>query len=103
MAPVNGSSLKDKAEASLKKNPSALGDPVSLKAETSDTEPTDQDRPAKQGGKKGKKTLNEMAKSNPTMLGDPVSLKAETSDTEPTPDDRGALGTSKGDKRKSKI
>lgn len=46
--------LKQKAEEKLKKNPSALGDPVSLKAETSDTEPTEHDRGAlgtKQNGK----------------------------------------------------
>ena len=36
-------SLKDVA----KENPTQLGDPVSLKAETSDHEPTDQDRGAK--------------------------------------------------------
>lgn len=40
-------SLKDLA----KENPTQLGDPVSLKAETSDNEPTDQDRGAK--GKDG--------------------------------------------------
>lgn len=62
---------------------------MSLKAETSDTEPTDQDRPNK-GGSGDDKTLKQLAKKNPTMLGDPVSLKAETSDTEPTDNDRGA-------------
>lgn len=104
MAPSNNDeSLKSKAEKSLKNNPSALGDPVSLKAETSDTEPTEKDRPNKQAGQGEKKSLKELAQSNPTMLGDPVSLKAETSDTEPTPDDRGALGTEKGSKRDSKI
>jgi hypothetical protein len=39
-------SLKDLA----KRNPTQLGDPVSLKAETSDHEPTDQDRGAKGKG-----------------------------------------------------
>jgi hypothetical protein len=103
MAPSNGDdSLKSKAEASLKKNPSALGDPVSLKAETSETEPTKDDRPSTGAATGEKTTLKEMAQTNPTMLGDPVSLKAETSDTDPTPDDRGALGT-KGQKRESKI
>ena len=33
-------------------NPTALGDPVSLKAETSDTEPTENDRGALRDGKK---------------------------------------------------
>lgn len=35
-------------------NPSQLGDPVSLKAETADSEPTDQDRGAGGGGGKSK-------------------------------------------------
>jgi hypothetical protein len=43
--------LKEIAEDEIKHNPTALGDPVSLKAETSDTEPTDQDRPNKSSGK----------------------------------------------------
>lgn len=38
-----------------KGNPSQLGDPVSLKAETSDTEPTEQDRGALGGRKRGSK------------------------------------------------
>jgi hypothetical protein len=38
--------LKQKAEEKLKTNPTMLGDPVSLKAETSDTEPTADDRGA---------------------------------------------------------
>lgn len=53
---------------------------------------------AQQGGKKGKKSLKELAKGNPSQLGDPVSLKAETSDTEPTDQDRGALGGRRGSK-----
>ncbi|KAI4761792.1 hypothetical protein E4T52_05984 [Aureobasidium sp. EXF-3400] len=80
-------SLKDTA----KDNPTQLGDPVSLKAETSSTEPTEKDRPNKSGsGGDGHKSLKELAKENPTQLGDPVSLKAETSNTEPTENDRGA-------------
>lgn len=84
------STLKTKLKDLAKANPTQLGDPVSLKAETSNTEPTDQDRPNKE-----KKSLKEMAEeklktNNPTMLGDPVSLKAETSSTEPTENDRGA-------------
>ncbi|KAG9957337.1 patatin-domain-containing protein, partial [Aureobasidium melanogenum] len=77
-------SLKDTA----KDNPSQLGDPVSLKAETSNTEPTEKDRPNKSGD--GHKSLKDLAQENPTQLGDPVSLRAETSDTEPTENDRGA-------------
>ena len=78
-------------------NPSQLGDPVSLKAETSNNQPTEKDKPNEQ------KSLKEMAQqkneTNPSMLGDPVSLKAETSDNEPTKDDRGTLGT--GNERKN--
>jgi hypothetical protein len=92
----NNKSLKDLA----KENPTQIGDPVSLKAETSNSKPTPDDTGAKGDKESGeKKTLKQKAeeklKTNPTMLGDPVSLKAETSDTEPTADDRGALGTSK--------
>lgn len=39
----------------LEENPSQLGDPVSLKAETADSEPTDKDRGA--AGKNGKSKL----------------------------------------------
>jgi len=39
------------AKEKLETNPSALGDPVSLKAEKSSNEPTEQDRPNKNGGK----------------------------------------------------
>ncbi|KAH9823686.1 hypothetical protein Tdes44962_MAKER04538 [Teratosphaeria destructans] len=96
----NQKSLKD-----LKKetNPSQLGDPVSLKAETSDNQPTDQDRPNKAPEKRSLKEIaQDKMETNPSMLGDPVSLKAETSNTEPTADDRGALGTtSKNNKRRS--
>ena len=42
----DGKSLKQIAESKNKTNPSQLGDPVSLKAETSDTEPTEHDRGA---------------------------------------------------------
>ena len=36
---------------SAEENPTALGDPVSLKAETSDSSPTENDRPNQQGQK----------------------------------------------------
>ncbi|KAM3419229.1 hypothetical protein BST61_g5169 [Cercospora zeina] len=50
-----GKSLKDIAQQKINKgNPSQLGDPVSLKAETSNTEPTDQDRGALGASKNGK-------------------------------------------------
>ncbi|CAK3892320.1 Hypothetical predicted protein [Lecanosticta acicola] len=107
MAPSNDKkSLKDVAKDT---NPSQLGDPVSLKAETSNTEPTDDDRGAKKNETEGgdNKSLKEVAqdkmKTNPSQLGDPVSLKAETSDTEPTEHDRGALGTSSKSSGKPKM
>lgn len=78
-----------------KANPTQLGDPVSLKAETSETEPTEKDRPAANTPSDGehkslKQVAQEKMQTNPTQLGDPVSLKAETSSTEPTENDRGA-------------
>ncbi len=98
---------------SASENRSLLGDPTSLKAEQSDTQPrgeNDDDLPSsarpipdssesqKQGPSgtgtqqksKQHKTLKEAAMENPTMLGDPVSLKAETADSHPTENDRGA-------------
>ncbi|PSK37457.1 hypothetical protein B9Z65_2199 [Elsinoe australis] len=84
------------APKDLKQNPSALGDPTSLRSETSDTEPTENDRPNKQSGSKDKKSLKQIAeeklKTNPSALGDPVSLKAETSNNQPTDQDLGAKG-----------
>ncbi|KAK5256532.1 hypothetical protein LTR16_003056 [Cryomyces antarcticus] len=89
-------------------NITMLGDPVSLKAETADSEPTDQDRGARssartgktsksfsddteeRGNSSGSRSLKEAAKNNRSMLGDPVSLKAEASESEPTDQDRGA-------------
>ena len=80
-------------------NPTQLGDPVSLKAETAVSSPTHDDRGTQSSSspssenKTPRKTLKELA--NPTQLGDPVSLKAEAADTSPTDQDRGAQpGTS---------
>ncbi|KAK4560380.1 hypothetical protein LTR86_005576 [Recurvomyces mirabilis] len=105
--PSDDKSLKQVAKETKSAAPSQLGDPVSLKAETSSTQPTDQDKPNEASSKSGGgQTLKEKAeqklKSNPSALGDPISLKAETSDTEPTPDDRGARGTSKTGKNDGK-
>jgi beta-phosphoglucomutase-like phosphatase (HAD superfamily) len=89
-------------------NPTQLGDPVSLKAETADSMPTDQDRGSASSSKgtqssssnttneKDRKSLKELATQNPTMLGDPVSLKAETANSEPTDQDRGASSSTSG-------
>ena len=49
-------SLKELAES----NPTALGDPVSLKAETSDTEPTNDDRGASKTDREKKKRDSKM-------------------------------------------
>lgn len=95
--------LKTKAENAMSQNPSALGDPVSIKNETT---PSEHDLPAsenKNSQRKGDgKSLKQVAEeSNPSMLGDPVSLKAETSNSEPTDQDRGA--SRDGKKKDSKI
>ncbi|EMD01302.1 hypothetical protein BAUCODRAFT_205121 [Baudoinia panamericana UAMH 10762] len=106
MAPSDDKSLKQIAKEKQTAAPSQLGDPVSLKAETSDNQPTEQDKPNKAPNKQDNRSLKEVAqdkmKQNPSQLGDPVSLKAETSDTEPTADDRGTLGTQKTGKQTSK-
>ena len=100
---------KGKLKDAAVKNPSMLGDHVSLKAEKEDSEPTDQDRGAKSdaGAHKkpsehdkettrpeGKGKLKDAAMKNPSLLGDPVSLKAEDADSEPTDQDRGAQSRS---------
>jgi len=48
--------LRQRAMDKLEENPSQLGDPVSLKAETADSEPTDEDRGAG-GSKSGRSKL----------------------------------------------
>ncbi|KAK4547274.1 hypothetical protein LTR36_000929 [Oleoguttula mirabilis] len=106
MAPSDDKSLKQIAEETNSAAPSQLGDPVSLKAETADSQPTEQDKPNKAPNKtdqqEDNRSLKEVAqdkmKTNPSMLGDPVSLKAETSNNEPTKDDRGTLGTGRDEK-----
>ena len=66
-----------------------------MKAETSDSEPTEADRPNKEAARATHNTPDDKVKnSNPTQLGDHTSLKAETSDSQPTKDDRGAKGVS---------
>ncbi|KIY02423.1 uncharacterized protein Z520_02562 [Fonsecaea multimorphosa CBS 102226] len=78
--------LKDAA----KSNPTALGDPVSLKAEQSDTSPTHQPQQKADRSpslkERAEQDLNEAKKGNRSMLGDPVSLKAETSEGDPVRD-----------------
>ncbi|KAI0853482.1 hypothetical protein F5Y00DRAFT_102094 [Daldinia vernicosa] len=104
--------LREKATKKLQgpdANPSQLGDPISIKAEQSNTIPTKQEggaidasespsRDSKQSSKNSKgnangdgETLREKAtkepqgpNANPSQLGDPISLKAETSDYVPT-------------------
>ncbi|KAI2782710.1 hypothetical protein F4815DRAFT_431816 [Daldinia loculata] len=110
--------LREKATKKLQgpnANPSQLGDPISIKAEQSDTMPTKQEegatnasespsRDSKQSSKNGKgngnrdrENLREKAvkklqgpDANPSQLGDPISLKAETSDYIPTSGEEGA-------------
>ncbi|KAI1816835.1 hypothetical protein GGS20DRAFT_583031 [Poronia punctata] len=54
-------------------NPSQLGDPVSLEAETSESNNSKSKPPRGEG----KTTLKEKAKANPTQLGDPTRARDE--------------------------
>ncbi|KAL2038647.1 hypothetical protein N7G274_008695 [Stereocaulon virgatum] len=69
-------------------NPTQLGDPVSLKAEAADSEPTDEDRgaqssqssqsspnPTNDNKNKERPSLSKLAKD--TAIGDPISLESE--------------------------
>jgi hypothetical protein len=85
------SSLKYRASSNIKNNPTALGDPISLKAETSDIEPTENDRPNPEGQSQknqSHETMKQKLERNPTALDDSVSLKAEKIDSTPVGDDR---------------
>lgn len=94
--------LREKAMKKIQGNPSQLGDPISIKAETSDYVPTEDAEGAastSSGGDERKegKTLREKAAeklngpdANPTQLGDPVSLKNETSPGVPVDSEKGA-------------
>lgn len=113
--------LRETALETKTTNPSQLGDPVSLKAEVSNSSPTSQDRGASSSsqsssvkdslkntapaptegdtngkGNGGHQTLRQKAiqklEENPSQLGDPVSLKAEKADSRPTDQDDGAAG-----------
>lgn len=107
----HGETLREKASKKIHgegANPSQLGDPISLKAETSDYIPTEGEQGVESQGKavaenKGygsKKGLGDKLREkaaqmfhgkdvNPSMLGDPISLKAEASDWEPTEGEEG--------------
>lgn len=108
----HGETLREKASKKIHgegANPSQLGDPISLKAETSDYIPTEGQQgaesqekavPQNEGyGSKGGQgdKLREKATEmfhgkdvNPSMLGDPISLKAEASDWEAKEGEEGA-------------
>lgn len=112
MSQRNGEKLREKAAKALhgpNANPSQLGDPISLKAETSDNIPKPDeagashspsgDHPSSSGaaGRRQGETLREKATkklkgpdANPSQLGDPVSLKAEAVDHVPAPSEEGA-------------
>lgn len=115
-----GKTLREKASKKLHgpdSNPSQLGDPVSLKAETSEHVPKPEEAGARgnssssssstastsaqtagsSSSRAGGETLREKAtkklkgpNANPSQLGDPISLKAETSDNVPEPSEEGA-------------
>ncbi len=88
-------------------NPGQLGDPISIKAETSDNMPTEGEggtssSPSSSSSSKSQRsnrgeTLREKAAkklhgpdANPSQLGDPISLKNETSPGVPVDSERGA-------------
>ncbi|RMY55723.1 hypothetical protein D0863_13217 [Hortaea werneckii] len=102
--PSDDKSLKQIAREKNSAAPSQLGDPVSLKPETVEHSPTEQDKPNKapnktdQQGKSLKQMAQDKMETNPSQIGDPVSLKAETSHNEPTEQDRGTLGTGRDEK-----
>lgn len=118
---ADGKTLREKAFQKLhgpNANPSQLGDPISLKAETSNHIPNPAEGGARgsnsssssspgsiysaqqassSGTPSGSETLREKAtkklrgpNANPSQLGDPISLKAETSDNVPAPSEEGA-------------
>ncbi|KAI0444361.1 hypothetical protein F4803DRAFT_254306 [Xylaria telfairii] len=100
-------------------NPSQLGDPISLKAENSDTVlPTDEEsgaapsssRSSKQQSSRSGETLREKAAkklhgpdANPSQLGDPISLKNETSPGVPTDSECGTRSEEEVLERDSKL
>ncbi|KAI0538868.1 hypothetical protein GGR58DRAFT_273274 [Xylaria digitata] len=87
-------------------NPSQLGDPISIKAETSDYAPEEEEErgsspsspsPSVKPQSSRGETLREKAakkldgpNANPGQLGDPISLKSETSPGVPVDSERGA-------------
>lgn len=117
-----GETLREKASKKLHgpdANPSQLGDPISLKAETSEHVPKPSEAGARgnnsssssstestsvqtagsssSSSRAGGDTLREKAtkklkgpNANPSQLGDPISLKAETSDNVAEPSEEGA-------------
>lgn len=114
-SPGRKQTLREKATQALhgpNANPSQLGDPISLKAETSDTIPKPDEAGAGRAASRSTSTspsrspsssqgdglkLRERAVrdlhgpgANPSQLGDPVSLKAEATDHVPTPSEQGA-------------
>ena len=106
---------KGKLKDAAVRNPSMLGDHVSLKAEKADFQPTDQDKGAKTevgayqkleekdaSQREGKGKLKDAAMKNPSLLGDPVSLKAEQSNSKSTDHDKGSLPTSSNGQSPSK-
>ncbi|PSR78697.1 hypothetical protein BD289DRAFT_485909 [Coniella lustricola] len=119
-----GEKLREKAAKTLhgpNANPSQLGDPVSLKAETSDSNidlPTQNSSSSssslssssKQDKKGGKETLREKAAkklhgpdANPSQLGDPISLKAETTEHHgPAPGEEGTQGSHSSEQQRKK-
>ncbi|GAW11581.1 hypothetical protein ANO14919_009280 [Xylariales sp. No.14919] len=99
--------LREKASKKIRgpdANPSQLGDPISIKAESSDNIPTEEEEGASSSSSSASakpqsnegETLREKAakklngpNANPSQLGDPISLKSETSPGVPVESERG--------------
>ncbi len=93
-------------KTTVESNPTALGDPVSLKAEKDDGADRNEDKSQTADGDKSlkdiaRRDLDQAQQTNRSMLGDPVSLKAENSDTQVDDDGMGGVTDNKG--RDSKL
>lgn len=70
----------------VKSNPTALGDPVSLKAETSDTSPTENDRPNQtKPNKPNSKTASSMQNIAPSPTEEDLAGKDTVANTKSKP------------------
>ena len=115
---AKGETLREKASRKIHgkgANPSQLGDPISIKAETSDRVPTDGEAGAgsseetlvpdrsderSEGSSARGSTPRRVGEAgrNPTLLGDPISIHAETSSGTVRREEEDAGNSSRGSK-----